>query len=85
MVLLLKYILAGLFILDTRGGGDAPPIFILGIGTLTVLVRGRDCRLVLVIMVGWLGEGEEGLSLSDPLEEGEGGKGEDGSDLTLPL
>ena len=77
MVVLLWCILAWLVICTIT---DGEIDFSFGIGNFSGIRFGMDCSIVVVIVRGGLGYGENGLSLSDPLEEGE-----EGSDFTLPL
>ena len=82
MVVLLWCILVGLVICTITGGEI---VLSLGIGTFPGIGFGMGCRIVVVMVRGGMWDGEKELSLSDPVEDGDGGKGEEGSDFTLPL
>ena len=68
-----------------KGGGVVDSLLSFGIGTLFKMIFCIGCVFSVGIDIGEVDDKDSGLSLSEPLEEGEDGKDEDDSDWMLSL
>ena len=68
-----------------KGGGVVDSLLSFGIGTLLKMIFCIGCVFSMVIDIGEVDDKDSGLSLSEPLEEGDDGKDEEDSDWMLSL
>ena len=81
------YMLVVLCMCTIAGWGLIDSLVSIGMGTLLKMGFVNGCVFMVLVVIGVVDEKDTGteVSLSDPLEEGDDGNGENDSDLTLSL